>query len=53
MHERVGYRGNPATSAEVDVDNSVRSLKQITGDLLVERPLVIKPVEIISGLNHL
>lgn len=45
-------RGNPAT-LKVVVDNSVRSLKQITGDLLVERPLVIKPVKIISELNHL
>lgn len=25
---------NPATSAKVDIDNSVRSLKQITDDLL-------------------
>lgn len=46
-------RGNPATSAEIGIDNSVRSLKQITGDLLARRPLVIKLVEIISdGLNN-
>jgi len=46
-------RGNPATLVKVGIDNSVKSLKQITGDLLVGRSLVIKLVEIISdGLNN-
>lgn len=51
MYERES-QGNPATLAKVGIDNSVRSLKQITSDLLAGRPVVIKLVEIIlDGLN--